>query len=657
MPTAASSWCSLRSLLPVWGLPAIVVICCGIANAASISGTVLGGQRPIVSSTVSVFQVGRGGYGTSATKLKSVISNSKGKFSLAVPVCVPANAIVYVTAQGGMAAGVIGAKNNPALFTVATLGPCNALPPSIVIDEVTTVATAYALAQFTGAISPHPVSAPGTNTIGLGNAAANANNLANVTNGQVPKAPPVAIIPVAKISTLADVLAYCVGSNGSTGSTSRCGKLLAAATAPGHTAPTETLGALLTIARNPANDVKALFALAAGGPYTPTLSAAPADWTMVADFAGGGLGGPDPAKTGSTGCATATDRGIAIDARGNVWVSAVGTVCLTCSAGLSEFNPAGRPISPARGFSNTVYGTGGGGLAIDQSGSIWVPNFGNLPDGTIHPSVVKAPSSNPACSSTGIKCQVFTDVNEPVDAAIDSKANAWVDDTTAGVTGEPDEGAVIKLPAGKTLSAPGLNRPTAIATDGADNVWISDGGCTNAGSCSPFATPNILKLNSAGKLVSPPGGYTHPDIVTPAAIAIDAHGNVWDADDGHCIGPTCSGYLTELDPMGKVISSHHGEGMSAPVNIAIDGADNVWVTDNSSNCNGGFGQVEEFSAAGAPLLPCGVSDANIVSPEGGIAIDSSGNVWVADDGSCSVVEIIGAATPVKTPLFAPPTKP
>ncbi len=49
-----------------------------------------------------------------------------------------------------------------------------------------------------------------------------------------------------------------------------------------------------------------------------------------------------------------------------------------------------------------------------------------------------------------------------------------------------------------------------------------------------------------------------------------------------------------------------------------------------------------------PLVTLGLAIAG--SSPRGIAIDSSGNVWVATGEQGGVVELVGAATPVRTPL-------
>jgi streptogramin lyase len=99
-------------------------------------------------------------------------------------------------------------------------------------------------------------------------------------------------------------------------------------------------------------------------------------------------------------------------------------------------------------------------------------------------------------------------------------------------------------------------------------------------------------------------------------------------------------------------SGYTGGGISANLTassfnlVAIDGAGNVWIGDN-----GGF-RVVELSNSGAAISPStGYLEANHIDPLG-IAIDGSGNVWFPNYLGETVSELIGAATPVITPISA-----
>ncbi len=671
------------------------------ATATSLAGVVLGGlyqsgsQTPIGNSTIDLYQVGTGGYGTSATKLLATVSAPNGSFSFAVPTCSPANALLYVTAQGGIAEGVSGAVNNPALFMFAMLGLCNHLPVSVTIDEITTVGSAFALLQFIGTASPYAVGTSKGNAVGLTNAAATVKNLVNIVTGKAPTLPATVVMPVAKINTLANVLASCVGSDGSTSSSSPCSRLLADSTPSGQSAPTDTLGALLDVAHNPtqfASSVFLLFGTTASSPYKPALTSAPPDWNLVADFTGGGL---------ATCPSGSTVRGLAIDGKGNVWVTIIGG---GSGGGLAELSPTGSPISPSGGFTNTLFGSPDG-LAIDNSANVWVTRFGTSTS-TTPAAVIKVPPGNPNCSSGSPACLVVeANINEPDDVVISTNTLGsvpWIDDFIApGKKTLCDGGAVTAIlspPATTEAFEPaGLVEPAGMANDIYNNVWLSNDGDKL---CTPPDPPNIMRFASAG------GGtpYTGADIQSPTGIAVDSRENIWEADEGtlaspadykcHSANPSngnpggCA-HLTELNQSGVELSPSGGfvgEGMVTPAfNVAIDGANNVWLTDYGTLCSnyasspsGAPAQIEEFNSKGLPVpiskapdlvllsqippkrvpVTCGVQDPQfIISPECGIATDPSGNVWAADDGSCSVVEIIGVATPVKTPLIPPVTKP
>ncbi|WP_329575914.1 hypothetical protein OG500_02345 [Kitasatospora sp. NBC_01250] len=262
--------------------------------------------------------------------------------------------------QGARTGRADGRHPHSPVRLVAVLGAPDSLPDAVV-DEQTTVAGAYAMAQFTedGRI--------GGNPIGVRDAAAVSHNLADVRTGGV--APLLAAAPngdqtstLPTFNALANALAGCVGGP-------TCDELLAAAARPGRPAPTDTFQALVEIARAPGVNVPQLFALAAVRPlFAPALGAAPTAWTLALRYQGNGreLDGPG---------------NIAFDAQGDAWVvnnyrfdpDPHQAVC--GGRALLRFTPDGRtvPGSPYRGGG--VYGAGFG-VAIDPTGDVWAGNFG-----------------------------------------------------------------------------------------------------------------------------------------------------------------------------------------------------------------------------------------------------------------------------------------
>jgi streptogramin lyase len=137
--------------------------------------------------------------------------------------------------------------------------------------------------------------------------------------------------------------------------------------------------------------------------------------------------------------------------------------------------------------------------------------------------------------------------------------------------------------------------------------------------------------------------------VTP--VAIDSADNVWFASSRNST-------LGKADTNGAMVSpagGYTGGGLGGPAGIAIDGSNRVWIANRDAS------SISEFSNSGTALSPTTgfgtdsyVSDGVNVGLSGprGIAIDPSGNVWVANFTYNSVTEFVGIATPVATPISA-----
>jgi len=122
-----------------------------------ISGYAHGGEQAVSGATVNLFATSNTGVATNgiyvpATPLTPIATGTTGTGSAAgtysLTVATPCNApdYMYATITGGNSGG--GTNNN--LVLLALVGPCTGAATSYVtdIDEVTTVATAYALSSF-----------------------------------------------------------------------------------------------------------------------------------------------------------------------------------------------------------------------------------------------------------------------------------------------------------------------------------------------------------------------------------------------------------------------------------------------------------------------------------------------------------------------------
>jgi streptogramin lyase len=584
-------------------------------TVSAFHGRVHGGQAPIAGSQVYLYSPATGGYGGLATSLLNshtgnppdssghyyVLTDSTGGFTI------PANAYactagtqVYLFSVGGNPQ--IGGGANSAIGLMAVLGTCGAnnsfanLPPSVQMNEATTIAAAYAFAAFN--YSPVQMSGKGGSP-GMANAALTAANLVNLGTGDANTTTPAGngTVPQTEINTLANILAACVNSSGP--SSTACTTLFT--NAPSNPAPpTNTATAAINIAHVPGANVTALWDLETPtAPFQPSLTTStPNDWTIAIAYTGGGLNGP-------------TD--VAVDATGDVWVTN------NDNNSIGEFSPVGAALSPAGGY------TGGGvtspnSLAIDQAGNIWITNQGTT---TISKYV----------PGTGFVGTGFTGggLNNPWGLAIDPSGNVWVANLGNNSISEFNSSGTAFSSTGYTGG--GLNDPIAIAIDPRPVIWVANHG---NGSISEFFT--------SGVPISPSGGITGGGTDDPLGVAIDSSGNIWFGNEGNSV-------LSEFDTNSHEVSGtgFAGGGLNVPYGVAVDGLGNVW-TANFSGAS-----ISEFYNSGTAIssgtgyqgtLPANLALAN---PEG-LAIDPSGNVWVANDGNDDIIEVIGAATPVVTPL-------
>lgn len=602
----------------------------------AVSGVAFGGSQPITGAKVYLLAANPAGYGSASLSLLTsastgnavdsvgayVTTTSTGGFNLApagnadydctqgyalgagtatsVPTNLIGNEQVYLYVRGGNAGS--GTNNNIGLL--AALGPCNNIySNTITVNELTTIAAAYALSGYATDATHLASSGTALALTGLSNAGLNSSNLVDLATGQPVVNSTGITRPVSTLYTLANILAACV--NGKSGNTN-CSTLFTYTQSSGTSGgtPAETATAAINLAHNPyqsAAGMTALYSLvpATGAPFAGALSSQPNDFTLGLTYTGGGL---------------SVSSAIAIDGSGNAWVANIS------NNSVSKFSTTGSALSPANGF------TGGGlkqpyAVAIDPAGNVWTSNFANS-------SVTKLSSTGMAISpSAGY---TSAGISGPLSIAIDGAGNAWIGNgTNNSVTKLSTSGFLLA----QSTNVASISQPYGVAIDAAGNVWTAN-----------LGNNSISKLSNTGTAISPSSGYTGGGVSTPFAVAIDGSGNVWTANSN-----TAASSFSEFANTGTAISpsvGFTGGGLNAPLGVAIDGAGSAWGTNYPTN------SVSRLSGTGATISPAtGYTSGAINGPQG-IAIDGSGDVWVANQYGSTATELIGAASPVVTPLAA-----
>lgn len=274
-------------------LPVILAGCNGALKTATtaaatnsliVSGSVSAGQQAIRSASVQIYATGTAGDGSAATPLSSgaVKTDETGSFTLTgLRSCPSSVSEVYLISTGGSPVQ-LGAEN-PDATLMTLLGPCSTLASatSIHLNEVTTVASVYAMAPYMK--GPGAIGASTDDAQALVDAATTASELANLQTGISPGSIPAdEAVPTDKLNTLANLVNSCVDSaGGAAGDESPCGNLFQYAGGQTGSPTRETVSAVLAIANAPAANVESLYQLATvQGAFEPVLNSAPADWVL-----------------------------------------------------------------------------------------------------------------------------------------------------------------------------------------------------------------------------------------------------------------------------------------------------------------------------------------------------------------------------------------
>jgi hypothetical protein len=240
-----------------------------------------------------------------------------------------------------------------------------------------------------------------------------------------------------------------------------------------------------------------------------------------------------------------------------------------------------------------------------------------------------------------------TGLTHPQEIALDSNGDIYVADDFAA--------SVFIYPAGSNGNAvptafisgglTDLKSPYGIALDSTGDIYVADYGLRGIVPPSVFVYPPIA--SSTGMLNEAPSSTISgldTGLLNPFGIALDSSRNIYVADDGNSAAVPAvpasvfvysAGSHGDAAPLATI--SGNNTGLMQPCGVALDSTGNIYVTDFSAASvfvypplhTSGNGPLNENPTAT-------IKDSQHLAGPCGITLDSSSNIYVADSRAASV---------------------
>ncbi len=293
------------------------------------------------------------------------------------------------------------------------------------------------------------------------------------------------------------------------------------------------------------------------------------------------------------------------------------------------------------------------GLALDSAGNLYVADEANERVRRVSPSgLLKTYAGNG-------QFRRFLDGTLPLNATLDGPGGIAFDKSgNLLITNATGNNIVKSTPQGMSriagIGANGftgdggpaidaiMSYPLAITSDAAGNIYFADNGTQRIRKISPDGVINTIAGSGVGPGYSGDGGAATSAVLNlPTGVAVDGQGNIYFSDQGnHRIRKISNGIITTFAGTGDAGFSCDncptaGSKLSYPAGIALDSAGNLYVADLGNE------RVRKITPGGTITTVAGNGNYGTsgdggpasASPLGGplsLAFDSAGNLYIGE---------------------------
>lgn len=390
-----------------------------------------------------------------------------------------------------------------------------------------------------------------------------------------------------------------------------------------------------------------------------------------------GLGPTQPGFSGDTTAAAGANLNgpldVTVDSKNNVYIADTNNAnvrLITASTGIITTIAGSTAIVSGAVVVNFAFAgdgaaatlaslAGPAGVAIDSSGNIYIATYadnrirkvdskGNISTFAGNSGYGFAGDGGPALSAQ---------LSSPRGISIDSSGNLYLADrwnnrirkiagssiSTIAGNGQSNFGGD-----GGAATAAQLSYPAGAAVDHAGNVYVSDLLNNRVRVISPSGSINTYAGTGLPGFGGDGGAATSAQLSQPAGLALDASGNLYIADSYNAV-------VRKVTPQGAISTvagngtqGYSGDGgaatkanLMAPLGVAVDSSGNLYIADY-------YGWIRVVNASTGVISTLAGNGSNGYSGDGGpatsaqfynpvaVAVDSSGNVYVADSGNGAV---------------------